>query len=305
MKENSKRILIYLGIVFLITYVVEIFVIAPLAGNSDMYIAMLAQLMLSIVMFFPALSVVLTRIITKEGFQKDDVYLIPHFKGNLKYYLLAWFGIEALILVGAVLYFFIFPECFDPEMGYLKATLTAQGQTEVTTVDLRNYVLLQFVVGILAPPFLNFINCFGEEWGWRGYLLPKLMERFSVVPALLISGMIWGLWHAPIIALGHNYGTGYPGYPYVGILAMCIFCIVTGIILSYVTIKTKSCIPAVVGHATINGFASIGILFTSVEHPYNVFLGPLPVGLVGGVGLIVLAVILLWKLYKEEKLTSQ
>ena len=90
-----------------------------------------------------------------------------------------------------------------------------------------------------------------------------MLKQFKVVPALLLSGLIWGLWHAPLTVMGHNYGVGYPGYPFMGIFAMCLFCIAMGIILSYVTIKTKSCIPAIMGHGTLNGFASAGLMFTS------------------------------------------
>lgn len=128
-----------------------------------------------------------------------------------------------------------------------------------------------------------------------------MMKRFSIVPTLLINGVIWGLWHAPLTILGHNYGVGYPGFPYLGIFSMCIFCIVMGIILSYVTIKTKSCIPAIMAHGTLNGFSAIGIYFTSLEHPFNIFMGPTPVGLIGGAGFIVLAAVLLFLLYKEEQ----
>ena len=131
--------------------------------------------------------------------------------------------------------------------------------------------------------------------------MPKMLKRFKVVPALFINGVIWGLWHAPLTMMGHNYGVGYRGFPFLGIFAMCLFCIVMGIILSYVTIKTGSCIPAVIGHGTLNGFAAVSIYFTSLQNPYNVFLGPAPTGLIGGAGFILLAVVLLYHLNKEEK----
>jgi len=78
-------------------------------------------------------------------------------------------------------------------------------------------VLSQAVTGIFLGPVLNFVTCFGEEWGLRGYLLPKMAKKFSLVKMLLIIGVIWGLWHAPLTALGHNYGVGYPGFPFLGI----------------------------------------------------------------------------------------
>ena len=128
-----------------------------------------------------------------------------------------------------------------------------------------------------------------------------MLNCFPKIPALLLGGVIWGLWHAPLIIMGHNYGLGYRGFPFVGILAMCVFCVVLGTILSYVTIKTGSCVPAIIGHGTINGLASASVYFTSLQNPYNVFLGPMPTGLIGGAGFIALAAVLLYHLYKEEK----
>lgn len=303
-KLNDRRIILYLAFTFILTFAVEIFVIMPMAGDTDINKAYMAQLLVAGVMFVPALGVLFTRLITKEGFQIRDLMLNLKLKGNMKYYALAWFGFAFLIVFGAALYFIIFPKHFDPNMGYAKALLEAQsgaGGAKLTGGQIKTVVYIQILTGILLSPFVNFLNCFGEEWGWRGYLLPKLLNRFKTTAALLVGGVIWGLWHTPLIIMGHNYGVGYRGFPYLGIFAMCIFCIVIGIILSYVTIKTGSCIPAVMGHGTINGLASAGMLFTSLENPYNVFLGPMPVGLVGGAGFIFTAAWLLYLLYKEEK----
>jgi uncharacterized protein len=53
----------------------------------------------------------------------------------------------------------------------------------------------------LASPavlFPFFFGPFGEEFGWRGFLLPRLVQRYSVIPACLIVGVIWGAWHWPL-----------------------------------------------------------------------------------------------------------
>lgn len=308
-KMDMKRIWIFLLITFVLTYCVEIFIIMPLAGSTDMGAAMFAQLLKASVMFIPAFGVIVTRAFTKEAFVGKSMMIHLKLKGNLRYYAFVWFGFAGLILFGAAIYFLIFPSKFDPQMGYAKLLLTtsqaqAAGQMTmeetISEEEVWHSVLRQVIMGIALSPFANFLNCFGEEWGWRGYLLPKLRKQFKIVPALLISGVIWGVWHMPLIIMGHNYGVGYRGYPVVGILAMCVFCTVIGIILSYVTIKTESCIPAVLGHGMLNGFAAVGMLFTSLEDPFNVFIGPSPVGLVGGSGFILVAAFLLYRLYQQE-----
>ncbi len=303
-KEAVKGILVYLAVTFILTYGVEIFVIMPMAGSININLAYAAQMMIAGVMFIPATGALITRFIMKEKLTKETMMLSINLRGNLKYYGIAWFGVALMIIFGTVLYFLVFPNHFDKDMGYMRAVLEAGGQS-ADILQARQFMYVQSAVGILASPFLNFVNCFGEEWGWRGYLLPKLQKCFPVVPALLINGLIWGLWHAPLTVIGHNYGTGYWGYPVTGILAMCLFCVVLGIIFSYVTIKTGSCFPAVLAHGTLNGFSAVGIYFTSLEDPYNVFLGPAPTGLVGGAGFILLAGVLLFLLYKEEKQKNQ
>lgn len=300
-KDNLKRILIFLGVTFVLTYFVEIAMIAPMIGDPDINKAMAAQSLITGVMFIPALSVFITRLLTREGFRGEDMYFNLKLKGNLKYYGLVWFGFGILTLAGTVLYFIVFPKQFDGNLGYAAAVLNAQTQEALEVSQVRQIMAAQAVTGFLLSPFMNIVYCFGEEWGWRGYLLPKLSRRFGLVRGVLFDGVIWGLWHAPLIVMGHNYGVGYRGFPYVGILAMCLFCVVIGIILCYVTIRTHSCVPAVLGHGMINGFSTIGIFCTSLENPYNVFLGPAPTGLIGGAGFLGVAAVLLWKLIKEEK----
>lgn len=303
-KINNKRLLFYLLFTFVVTYAVEFFMIMPMAGSSDINEAMTAQSLLVSVMLIPAAAALATRLLTKERMIGNNLMLGLNLKGNLKYYGLVWFGFGALVIFGAALYFLIFPQQYDPNMSYAVALLQAQADNlgqEITPQLVRQTMNVQVVTGFLLAPFVNIINCFGEEWGWRGYLLPKLLKRFKVVPAVLLNGLIWGLWHLPLIIMGHNYGVGYPGYPFLGILAMCIFCVVMGTILCYVTIRTQSCIPAILGHGMVNGFGTVGIYYTSLENPYNIFLGPALVGVIGGAGFILLAAVLLFQLYQEEK----
>ncbi len=253
----------------------------------------LGQLLISSAMFLPALGALLTRLCTKEGFQNS--HIVP--KGGrrcIPYFLLGWFGPMLLITLGSIVYFLIFPSRFDSSMGYLQAVLTATGVT-VTPKLLKLTAVSQFATAALLGPLLNFINCFGEEWGWRGYLLPKMQEtklyqKHGILPVLLITGVIWGLWHAPLTMLGHNYGIGYPGYPFTGILAMCVFCVTMGILFSYITIRTGSCLPAVLAHGSLNGFVQAPLLFTDGTS-INPFVGPLSTGIIGGSAFLICAVV--------------
>lgn len=296
---ETKRIIIFLVLVFAITFGIEFGIIYPLVEQYGYGTNATVTLAVAGVMFIPALCVVLTRLITGEGFRNSWIH--PHFKGNIKYYLFAWLAPSVLSTIGAVVYYLCFLEQFDPNSGYIMKTMSeVGGELPANMPPLKVLIIGQTITAVLFGPILNFITCFGEEWGWRGYLLPKMAAKMPRIPMLLITGTIWGLWHAPIIAMGHNYGTDYWGYPVVGIAVMCIFCIALGTIFSYLCIKTQSCIPGVIAHGAINSFAGAGLFFAATND--NAILGPTPAGLIGGIGLIVTAIIILVYWDKDEKI---
>ena len=299
-KQDLKRVIVYIAITFALTWAYCLLIVYPIANGEALsgVPAIATQLTVAAAMFFPAIGVLLTRLITKEGFK--NAWLKPHIQGNIKTYLLAWFGPGILTLAGMAIYFLIFPNHLDPEFSYFIATLESTGAPlETLPMPIGTLMLVQFLQGLFLAPALNFVTCFGEEWGWRGYLLPKMKKLLPTVPMLLVTGIIWGLWHAPLTIIGHNYGLGYWGFPFTGIAMMCVFCIVMGIFLSYITLKTNSCIPAIIGHGAINGIAAMGIYF-----PYdggNPFVGPAPTGIIGMIPFIVVAVFMVLNLKKVNR----
>ncbi len=300
MDRTTKRILLFLGITFGITYLYEFAVIYPLVFSEEAGRQLLAQTLLGVAMIFPALGVLATRLITKEGF-KGNSYILPKTGArSVKWFLFGWFAPVVFTALGAVVYFLIYPEQFDPSLTYMGEVLAAGSGAELTPEMLQATMISQIVVSVLLAPVLNLFTCFGEEWGWRGYLLPKMREKLPLFAVLLVNGVIWGLWHAPLTAIGHNYGTGYPGYPVTGILAMCCFCIVMGVIFSFITIKTRSCLPAVFAHGSLNGFAAVAIYFTDGKS-INPFVGPAPTGIIGGSAFIVCAAVMAILLLRGQR----
>lgn len=302
-KQNLKRVLIYIIITFALTWLYCLLVVYPITNGESLQgiPAMATQLLVAAAMFFPAIGVFLTRLITKEGLK--NAWLKPNLKKNLRFYLLAWFGPGLLTFAGAGLYFLLVPGSFDPNYGYMKAMMAAAGTPyEAQAVPKELLVLIQTVQALLLAPALNFVTCFGEEWGWRGYLLPKVSKHFSTILTLLVTGIIWGLWHAPLTVIGHNYGLGYWGFPFTGIAMMCVFCMVLGIFLSYITLKTNSCIPAILAHGAINGIGAIGMYFT--VDGGNPFVGPAPTGIIGIIPFIIVAIPMVISMKKNEKGTT-
>ena len=195
------------------------------------------QLVTSCAMFTPAIGSLLTRLVTKEGMENSMLRL--NLKGNGKYYILA---IALPIIYTAaedVLNVAVLGSEFDPNAAFELAEVSAVGYTAS--------IFFNIAISLaLFPVYL------GEELGWRGYLFPKLKTVMNRPAAYIVCGIIWGVWHTPAIIDGLNFGKDYAGYPYVGILLMCVFCIGTGIIFAWLTEKTNSVYPAAFAHAINN-----------------------------------------------------
>ena len=286
---EKKRIVIYVALAYGLAWALWFAVVYPMVNGGGLGTSM--QLAIAAGMFAPAIAAALTRLITEEGFK--GAWIRPRaFKKTWRYYVLAWFGPLVLGLAGAALYFLINPADFDPSMSYVIQATREQAEAMGVEMNIDDEAIRLTQIASLATlviaPAINAVTCFGEEWGWRGYLLPHLLERFSLPVTLLVSGIIWGIWHAPITVLGHNYGLGYAGYPFTGIAAMCLFCIVLGVFMSYITLRTGSCLPAVFAHGMVNGSAAAGIIFSATGG--NPFVGPAPTGILGGAFFIVAAI---------------
>ena len=293
-KKNKSRILIFLALAFSISWATAlvIYLTGGLENGFKLHIGTAALplsfiLLATFYMFGPAVANVLTRMITKEGTEK--LQLQPLFnRGRWLYFLTAWFLLPILILAGTTLFFILFPTNFDAELNAFKEQMQTMGP--LPEINLWVLIFAQTIQAMLLSPFLNTISTFGEEFGWRGYLLPKLMP-LGTRKAILLVGVIWGVWHWPVILMGYNYGLDYFGAPFLGPLAMVWFTLSLSVIFSWLTIKSGSVWPAVIAHGAVNGIAAIGLIL--VKGSPDPLLGPTPVGIIGGLGFALTAILLL------------
>lgn len=290
---ERKRIWIFLISTFVLTYLVELLVMPRALGSAS-----LGTQLTSLIMLLPAVCAIATRLLTREGMR--DVWLRPQFKGRFRYYIYIWLGVPALIVAGGIVYFLIFPGKFDINHGYLMESWVA-GAVQPSVELVRANLITQAVLAFILAPVLNFFPCLGEELGWRGYLLQKLMTQFKAVPAVLLTGVIWGVWHTPLIVMGHNYGVEYAGWPVLGVLLMVLFCVAFGVIFAYASLKVRSCMPAVLAHTLVNGFGALMLAFLPSASANVTLLGPAPTGLIAMLPVIVIAALLILKLYKDDK----
>ena len=140
--------------------------------------------------------------------------------------------------------------------------------------------------GLAAGLTVNGLFAFGEEYGWRGVLADEL-RPLGLARASLLTGVLWGLWHAPIIMLGHNYGTQWAW----GIPVMVAWTVPMTFLLTWTRERTGSVLAPSILHGAVNGV--VGVFAFGVVGG-NVLIA-LPAGLVFGVTVAVLALVV-WRI---------
>jgi len=116
---------------------------------------------------------------------------------------------------------------------------------------------------IIIGPFLGLIITFGEEYGWRGFLQSELVH-LGRIRGVGLLGIIWGVWHWPIILMGFNY----PGEPVLGPLLMTGYTVVLSYFLAYAVFKSKGVWTAAYLHALSN--QTLAFFMTGVVMPVSI-----------------------------------
>jgi membrane protease YdiL (CAAX protease family) len=286
---DTRRIALFLGLAFGIAWLtgLVIYLTGGLANSPQIAPGLsLALVLLAIpYMWAPAVANILTRLLTREGW--TDAGLRPHFRRGWPYWLMGWVLPALMTVAGAALFFLMFPRYFDP--GLARVQQGMPNSPALARLSPWLVVLVETLVGILISPIVNGLATFGEEFGWRAYLLPKLLP-LGWRKAMLLIGVIWGVWHWPVIFMGYEYGFNYPGHPWLGPLLFIWITFCFGVFLAWIALRAGSVWPAVIGHGAINGIAALAVLATTGEP--NLLLGPLPVGVIGSAGYAVVALIL-------------
>ena len=250
-------------------------------------------------MFFPMLTALVLQAINKEKFNQTGLV-------NFK---IKWSWLVAWLLPVAMVFICVLVNGLMPgvELTYNAEQLInqyhvpedQQAMVREQMGQLPAYMMIISVVisGLITGATINAVAAFGEEYGWRNYLVGALRE-VKFWKAALFIGVVWGIWHFPLILMGHNY----PNEPQWGVLLMVVFCILMGIIELYFVLKTKSMVVAAIMHGTINAVSGAVIYFTLGG---NDFLNGLP-GLSGFIvmGLTILCIWIYDKFISKDNLCA-
>jgi len=228
---------------------------------------------ISSVMLLPSLVGIILAVVLRAVGGKDTFAAVGMGGGKPIFWLL--FGLGILLLSGLqtlLNYLFKMGQPVD------LSTLFAQAASTGMTAPL--FMVILTVQTLILGPFLGLLVTFGEEYGWRGYLQPAL-AGLGRARGIALVGIIWGIWHWPVIWMGYNY----PGHPYLGSLLMVLFCIGLAFILGYAVLKAKGVWIAAFLHALFNQSSSyfMGMIYAPEDAAFSFGIG-IP-------GLIVLALL--------------
>lgn len=210
-------------------------------------------------MFVPAISaIIVKKIIFKESLVKD---LLISFRIN-KWFIVAWL-LMPLVIFGTLGVSLLFPGVnYNPAMTGLAERFSKIATPEmIEEMEIQLSALpvspiwLILIMGLFAGITVNGLAAFGEELGWRGFLLHRF-KNMNFLKGSFIIGIIWGIWHAPMILMGHNY----PDNPISGVFMMVALCVLISPIIMYITIRSRSVIAAAIMHGTMNATATISII---------------------------------------------
>jgi membrane protease YdiL (CAAX protease family) len=187
-----------------------------------------------------------------------------------------------LAVIGLALLVWVVPTILDVALGLSKLPVRLT-PSQITWV----FVLL----------FLTLIPGFGEEFGWRGYMLPRLARRYGTRQGVLLHGAIWWAWHIPVlVGAAAAYGSGplWSGGPDASVLMTVLVLLAIGfiptvlhaVVFAYIWSRTGSLAVSTVYHTAYDGIRDS--LATTIG------LGP-TAGLWSGLLILVLGAVLLWR----------
>lgn len=211
----------------------------------------------AIYMFFPLVCALVIQIIKKEKLGSTGLLKFKIRWSWLVAWLLPVVIVAATIIVNSLLDGCELKFHMPPIPGM--ENLSPEDMAKISAMQNPKVIIITTLVsGLFAGITINAIAAFGEEYGWRNYLVSALKGRNFWVACLFI-GVVWGFWHFPIILMGHNYFV----HRTAGVFMMVAMCLVMTPIELYLVLKAKSVYTAAIFHGTVNALAGATMLFIS------------------------------------------
>lgn len=216
--ENSRKAFVFYGITLALAVAVAFTV--PWIGEASLPVTMLTPTVATIIML---------AFIAPEGGIRKVFALLGLDRAGLKGWPLAIAGPAAIHLIGLAIL----------SLAGLAVFVAPQITGSV------GFAIFKISTGLL----IGTLFALGEEIGWRGYMLPRLLGR-GVVPAMLMVGFLHGVWHLPLmLTTDYYHNTGSP------LLIVPLFLVtltLAGVFFGFLRLWTGSVWAVAIAHAAAN-----------------------------------------------------
>lgn len=291
--KSSKGILWYLIIVLSISYLLAGIYYLAFPERDKISFTIMAVLY----MFMPFISALFVDklILKKENLKSWAINFKPNW-----WYLAAWPAvvIVAFSVLGVNL---LWPNIsFSADMSGFwdrMINMLPPEQIEAQKAQMENFpvpiLLITVIQALIGGLTINALAAFGEESAWRGFMLREY-KNLKFWDAALRIGIIWGIWHAPLILMGHNYSE----HNLLGVGMMTVWCILLSPLFLFVRIKTHSVIAASIMHGTLNASAGIPLMYLAGGND-------LTLGFTGFAGFITLLIVIAIIVFYDLKIAKK
>lgn len=236
------------------------------------------------IMWCPGVAAILTQLIFQRSLRG-----LGWQAGRLKYWLWSY-GLP--VLYGGVVYGIVWLTGLGKLVPFERAYQVA-GQMSIgvrsQVIFLIIYILGMGTIGVV----INMTAALGEELGWRGLLVPQLYQELSFTQTAILSGIIWAIWHSPVILFADYNNVGVSAW--YGLACFAVMVIGMSFAFAWLRLKSGSLWTAVIFHASHNLF--IQGIFT----PMTGDTGPTPYVIDEfGVGLALAAIVVAYLFWRKR-----
>jgi membrane protease YdiL (CAAX protease family) len=244
---STKGVICFLALAFGLTWARDV---VPWQAGVPL-VSPRGQLLILVGGFGAAVAAIIVRKwVTREGFADAALGIRPR---AWPYFLLAW-TYPLFLVAGVVLLAFVLG--FGTPNNSLREGLRPLLPEGATAPDWPVVVVVPNLMftSILVTPLL-----WGEEFGSRGYLQPRLFPGRPLAAAMA-TGVIWGIWHYPILLMAYNF----PEQRLAGLIVFPISMVLLSVIFGWLLDRSGSTWAPSLAHAALN---SIGGSLTLLFYP--------------------------------------
>lgn len=255
---DNKRIFIYLGLIYIVSWTIQLFAIFGTGGiNSDE-----AEIFLLLTMLTPTI-VTIIYLIKDKSLRSKLVW-----KPQINAIVTVLLG----ILIPTIIAFLTVWICTILGIGnsewfkFSFESVNITGGPWLLGIGTNNWfhTIANILLTALAFSIMSGIPAAAEEFTWRGFLQGLLIDKMGMTKGIIVLGLIWSFWHLPSLLAGYNH----PDYPILGsFLLQPIQEIAISFFLAWLTITSKSFIPAAIAHGAGNSIQEGVIRNINLQSP--------------------------------------